>query len=904
MTWIPAALRGLAALLVLVLLASISCAAPQKTGLSSPAFEALAGPPDPAVAREQQRVLAEKRAEAARHAPAPSHHLATIARRAIGPLAARSGDAAIVAWIVGAERGGSRDLVAVTAGADGAPHGAPRVLASVPQEATTLVVRPAGGTQGGWLLAWSSLLDRGESLTVLGVAPDGTARGEPTDVERTSDHVKWADVLPTAGGGVCVWAEETSSGDANILTIGLDTSGKPRGMPSRVARGVSRWQAVRAGDGVGLALVTAGPRDETAAPAGKLSWMRLDGEGRPAGEAVAIGSKPTVGGDVDVVPFRDGWLLGWTDRTGEDAQVMLALIDGAGHTTGPKHALDSVGGSWLVSLASDAQGAVVAWEEPRSRVRTTHALHLAMLPNDSSLEARTVTSLEIATSVVPEVVATDQGFMLLASARSCPDEGVHACAAPYAPTYVRFGARLDSIQVEPIVLQGTKGDRVDTSIAWGLRCLRDGCFALAASNELPTRVFMVDLAARKSPFAASPLPAVPPDAPRMNGIQTIASGRPYEDLAAATLGDSTIVAALAQGVADDPSTEGGDGRAGSRKQPPGATITLRTLDADGRPKGAASTLTSRAVAVGGVAMAPAGRVEDGAAIAWVGQDAGDLQVHVAHLDRRGRRNNEIQLTTAKGDASSVAIAWAGDGWIVAWVDARDGNGEVYASKVDRDLSRVAREERITTAPGDAGDVALAVNGDVVWVAWSDPRESPREGLSDIYVATLRAHDARRTGEEVRVLATAPHSRSPQLAALGDGEGAIVAWVEDVATGLEGPGAAFVARLDRTGKVSAAPALLPLAAPGRPTAIALAPASRGRAVHAIVVRSTGDAVTLDALALGADGAPSTPPSPLFELDAAASFEVALALAGDGVFFDDIGGSPGDHRVRRATVSWRR
>jgi hypothetical protein len=285
-------------------------------------------------------------------------------------------------------------------------------------------------------------------------------------------------------------------------------------MPTRVARGVSRWQAVRAGDGVGLSLVTIGPRDDTASPAGKLAWQRLDGDGRPIGEAVAVGSRPTVGGDVDVVPFHDGWLLGWTDRTGEDAQVMLAVIDAAGHVSGPKHAMDSVGGSWLVSLASDAQGAVLAWEEPRSRVRTTHALHLALLSSDGSLEAHTVTSLEIATSVVPEVVATETGFALLASARSCSaDAAASSCAGPYAPTYVRFGPRLNSVQVEPITLPGSKGDRVDTSIAWGLRCVRDGCLALAATNEVPTRVFTVDLASRKSPFAASPLPPMPPDAP-------------------------------------------------------------------------------------------------------------------------------------------------------------------------------------------------------------------------------------------------------------------------------------------------------------------------------------------------------------------------------------------------------
>jgi len=277
-------------------------------------------------------------------------------------------------------------------------------------------------------------------------------------------------------------------------------------------------------------------------------------------------------------------------------------------------------------------------------------------------------------------------------------------------------------------------------------------------------------------------------------------------------------------------------------------------------------------------------------------------VHVAHLDRAGRRIKEIELTTrAKGDVSSVAMAWTGDGWLVAWVDGRDGNGEVYATKIDRELTRVAREERITNAPGDAGDVALAVQNGVAWLAWSDPRESPREGLADIYATTLGIRDAKRASDEVRVLASAPHSRSPQLAP-SEGDSAVLAWIEDAATGLEGPAAAMVAVLDRSGRVERAPSMLPLSAEGRPTAIALAPSRDG--VRAIVVRSGTKTLTLDAVLLGADGMPATRPWPLLDVEAPASFDVAVALAGDALLFDDVGGAPGDHHVRRAAVGWRR
>ena len=832
-----------------------------------------------------------KRALEARRSPAPSHRIATIAKSAIGPFVARSADAGVAAWMVAADAGG-QDLMVASLAADGAPVAEARVVATVPQEATTLVVRPAAG--GGWLLAWSALLDRGESLVVLGLTHDGIARGAPGDIARTSDHIKWCDVIPSSHGAMAVWAEETPAGNANILAAALNGEGRPLGMAVRVARGVDRWQAVAvsegASEGVGLALVSNDPRDDHGA-AGRLSWLRLDADAHPRADPVVIGSRPTVSSDVDVATLGDGYLLAWTDRTGEDAQVMLARVDPAGRVTGPTPAMDAVGGSSLVALASGAQGAALAWEEPGARAHPVHALHVAAISTADRLFAQPVTSVEIASGTAPELTATSTGFALLAPAHACiASTSTGPCAGPIAPTFVRFDARLAPVQAEPIVL----GDgSAATALGWGLRCAGERCLVLAATGETPTPIFAVDLEPRTSPFTMPTMAPSPPDAPRLMSLQTIASGQAYEDIAAGRLGDATMVAALAAPLRDDE----------LRRNTRGGVLTVRTLDDEGRQRAPTATLTSRAVPIGGVALVPGGAPQDGVAVAWVtARDDPDRQVHVAHLDRAGRRTKEVELTThAKGDVGSVAMAWAGDGWLVAWVDGRDGNGEVYATKIDRDLTRVAREERITNAPGDAGDVTLAVRGSAAWLAWSDPRESPREGLADIYATTLGVRDARRASDEVRVLASAPHSRSPQLAAV-DGDSAVLAWIEDAATGLEGPAATMVAVLDRSGRVARSPVILALAGEGRPTAVALAPVRD--AVRAIVVRSGKTNLTLDALLLGADGTPVTKPWPLMDVEAPVSFDVTVALAGDALIFDDVGAAPGDHHVRRAVVAWRR
>jgi hypothetical protein len=310
-----------------------------------------------------------------------------------------------------------------------------------------------------------------------------------------------------------------------------------------------------------------------------------------------------------------------------------------------------------------------------------------------------------------------------------------------------------------------------------------------------------------------------------------------------------------------------------------------------------SPITDRALAVGGVAVAAADKPESGGVVAWVGRDNGDAEVHLTRIDRRGRRTKDVQLTTAKGDANDVTVTWAGGGWIVAWVDTRDGNGEVYAAKVSLDLARIGREERLTKAPGDATDLVAVARGTDVWLAWADTRDSPRDGAADIFVTAVRMKDAHRAFEEQRMLGTAAHSRTPHLAAGPDG--VHVAWIEEAPQGSETPGhggyGAFAVKLDDGGHPAGKPVRLTLAGEGAATSVVL-DATAGPA-RAVVARSTIDAISLDAVELGKGGATS-----LFALDGPPSLDVALVLDRDVLYFNDEGPRPSDRRARRARISW--
>jgi len=849
-----------------------------------------------------------------------AHALVGVPEGSIGPFLARRGDVVMGAYI-GVSGEGARRVVSIPLSASGEARSDACVVASVTTDATMLVVRPSGGPKPGFVAAWTYLTERGEALAVAGIADDGRGRGDATELARTSDDIVWIEVVPTPRGALALWAEQVRGGDASIVAAALGPDGAMRGLPAKVARGVKGWQVVPLPDGVGLALVTAGPLEAGGAgkrgQAGKLGksasataaregddrlgstvlWHKLDADARSVAPPVTIVSGVRMAGDVDAVRAGDQTLFAWTDASQPDAEPVLASIDAAGHLRGPKRAFDGGSGGTLVGLASGPAGAVVGWEEPFRRGRSSKRVTLARVDlAATSVDKSAQITLDLQGRGAPEIAGLADGFALLAPAHACR-LNVACDDAPVISTFVRLDPKLAPVQVEPLRL-GILRDAATTG--WGLACDQGkACLVLAAGpggEEHALRVLAVDLAARPLAFRPpTPLPP-PPGAPTVSALDTIAAGDPFTDLASARFGEGSIVALLASSNDE------------TAKHDDNAAIAVEIFD--GASPVSPEPVTKRALAVGGVAIATTDRPEDGAAVAWVARDAGDPQVHVTRVDRRGKVTRDVQLTSAKGDAMDVAIAWAGEEWIVAWVDTRDGNGEVYAATLDRDGRNVGRGQRITSAPGDASDVAIlalpeAAGPDgrgVVWLAWADPRESPHDGFADIYVAPLRSRDASRAGDEVRVLATAAHSRSPALGARGTD--VALGWIEEAPMGADPTHArtygAMLAWLAPGGAPKGEPARLPLAGEGFPTSIALGGTST--ALHAIIARAASDMIVLDGIDFERDQLAT--PFPLVTLDGPPSLDVAIGITDDSLFFNDESADAEARRARRATVHWKR
>ena len=799
--------------------------------------------------------------------PAKAAHMATIAKlqeRAIGPYLVRGDDGALVVYVSGTRSGATRPVVALALAHDGSPRAQARVIADASPDTSTLVARRV---DAGYLVAWTQLTDRGESLSVVGVGEDGAPRARAIELARTTDHVVWVEIVRTPRGAVCVWAEEGPTGGADVLAQALDARGRPRGVPSRVARGASSWQAVASGGGVALGVLANGA----------LSLLDLDADARVVSGPLPIARN--VGADMDFVASKDGGLVfAWTDRTRTDPQLVVAGVDARRKPIAAHDALPGAGSSSLVAIAPRPSGAAIVWENAHKRDRLVRRVYVAEMADAASAPV-TRTTLDLSGGAAVEARSRGDGLGLLVQARACDLAG--ACGAP-APTFVRLDGSLAVAQTEAMV----SGPVV--SLAWSLDCGKDACLALAASPDSPTTVYAVDLAERPSTSAA-PVPKPLPDgAPRLETATTLASGAQVADVISARVGSSKLVAWLANGAVDEKSRE------------PRAVLRVEPIAA-GKP-GAAVTLTTNALLTGGVAMASAAGGKE-AVVAYVAKDGESARVHVTRVDERGERHGDATFGGPKGDASDVSIVALPAGFVVAWVDTRDGNGEVYAAKLGLDLAR-QHETRVTRAPGDATDTALVAMDTNVILAWADPRESPRDGFADIYAVPLSPRDAHPLARETRVLSTAAHSRSPVLARTA--QGAALAWIEEAPAGSasqEARGAMF-ALLDENAHPVREPIKLQLRDEGVVTAIALDTDPATRLVHAVAARTSQDELWLDAVRIPLDATGAVDSFPLLGLDGPSSMDEALALHGDDLLFSDDGPDASDARLRRAALDWRR
>lgn len=135
--------------------------------------------------------------------------------------------------------------------------------------------------------------------------------------------------------------------------------------------------------------------------------------------------------------------------------------------------------------------------------------------------------------------------------------------------------------------------------------------------------------------------------------------------------------------------------------------------------------------------------DDGVFVVWQSDSAGTDNINLwsRHIAVNGTPTwpTPFPVSTAPGNQTDQVVAPDIDGgFLVAWVDYRDGNADVYGQYIQSDGSPAGTEDGvpIEIAPGDQADVTFTftTNNVVKGIAWKDhssPLKQPARVETDI-----------------------------------------------------------------------------------------------------------------------------------------------------------------------------
>lgn len=152
-------------------------------------------------------------------------------------------------------------------------------------------------------------------------------------------------------------------------------------------------------------------------------------------------------------------------------------------------------------------------------------------------------------------------------------------------------------------------------------------------------------------------------------------------------------------------------------------------------------------------------------IAWQDNRNGDYQIFFTRVDSSGNKvGSDVQVTNSSSAAHMPSIAWTGSQYGVAWHQVvTDTNQEIYFTKLNTSGTKIIDPQRISNSDKYSSHASLVWTGSGFGVAWEDYRNSYIGiYLPDIYFARISS-DGTLQGSEVRVTTSELTSTTPSLA---------------------------------------------------------------------------------------------------------------------------------------------
>jgi hypothetical protein len=821
-----------------------------------------------------------------------AHRFAEV-KDVIGPYVGRDGDVALAAW---AEASGTgRELMVATLDAQGRPA-EPKSAGRVGQDIDLVLVRGLGAAsaqlpgQPRFALITTRRREQRTQLDLAAISATGAAVWGPTTLLERQARVLWVGLVNVGDAPLVLWAEQPLTGKtgepASIYGLPLSIDGKQRS-PQLIESKACVWQVAELGAQAALGSVE--PSGNSCS-SGSVSLDLLSSSGKPS-KSVKVGGRAAL--DLDLAATPAGFMLAWSDHEQLEPRMMTAIVDAAGALRAPAAAaVPGLGEQAVVALvpgASAERSAFLVWENLAERpesaryfeVSTLDARGLASGPHARLLYGR-------ADGGAPELVAHAGGLAALTLAPACMGEG-DCDVALSVPTFVLMDPTLHVTASQPLVLQALGGKAAD--LGWGLTCASAGCFALAAPSRSPAALFSVLLPNVAAYYRAAAEDAVQVSKPRVTSSDVVArASSPLAQLAASVVSGRTVVGYVTDFDPTTPWQKLTKPAEDGRLEPLRARIALRPLGAAGAPLADEQVVSLRAHSLGGLALLPSATGSKEQLALWAGLDKGDPQVFGTLLSEAGKRMQQRMLTRKTGDLSDVAGLPVDGGYLVAWVDQRSSDAEVYATRLGRALEKSGPEQRITDSDGAASELMLTRLGGKPYAVWSDARNAQEPGWADIYGAFLAPNDAARVGSEHRLTSTRQHSFAPQVAELAGSS--LLAWLEEGA-----PPSLRIATLLEAGEVGSGVQVVPIEM-GAPRALGVA-CDAGTCRFAVTVEREG-AGELYGFSWKPGSATAPHPIKLMGLGAPAAAVVAPIVRGDFIYAADL--RDGRGLVRRLGIEW--
>jgi hypothetical protein len=204
---------------------------------------------------------------------------------------------------------------------------------------------------------------------------------------------------------------------------------------------------------------------------------------------------------------------------------------------------------------------------------------------------------------------------------------------------------------------------------------------------------------------------------------------------------------------------------------------------------------------------------------WSWIDAGASEIYFRRLTAAGTYPpgaDEIRITSASRTSAEPSLVWTGTEYGVAWNDARDGNLEVYFTRLSSTGAKPISDIRLTeTTSCVSSRPSLAWTGSEFGVAWYDVCSPGDPG--DIWFTRVTSAGSEVAGAERGVIvASGSQSSMPRLVWNGTGYGLV--WLDDREGAFD---QLYFARLNSEGVVAGS--LVPLTTPTETSGVHDAPA---------------------------------------------------------------------------------